>query len=276
MQSKISLLALALALAALALAAFRPAREPAAPPRADGRLRDLQVQVAELKQVVERLASRPGEAYDAAPRPVAPAPRPADTLSGARTRQASPPPEQQLQAMVEEAVSKKTREVVSELEAKKNKKPSMDLFAATLKLTKAQRHDTEQAVLRGQRETYRILEMPTDDGGNLMDELIDVAAKGVVWPGTDHGWGRWIAKVTTRKIPGTNETYAARIERVKDSVRTAIRRTLSKKQYTAFERWGVDPTEIKGVPDSPEKTLEQRVKERIEQLGEQFPDGPPK
>ena len=279
MQSKISILALALAIVALAVAAFTNAPELAAPSRSDGRLRDLQGQVARLSRAVEELSSRLPGRRGGDPSSMDSASRSMDAFPGISGELGAGPSthsEERLKAMVDDAVSKKAREVVDELKIKENKKPSIDVFASMLELTQDQRYATEQEVLRGQREAYRILETPTQDGGNLMDELIEVVTRNIVWPGKDHGWGKWIARVTTLKVPGTNETYGARIEAVKASVRDSFRRTFSKEQYAEYEAWGVDPIEVKGIAGSPAEALERRVRDRIKQLGEQFPEGPPK
>ncbi|MHC4342782.1 MAG: hypothetical protein ACYSX0_21530 [Planctomycetota bacterium] len=277
MQSKLSVIALLLATTALAIAAFTAPRDVAAPSRSDGRVRDLQRQVAQLSRTVEELRARLPEEPGSEPSSLDSESRPLDTLPGSLGdlgKATSTQPDDRLKAMVDDAVAKKAKEVVDELAIKENKKPSMDVFASMLELSKDQRYATEQEVIRGQRETYRILETPTQDGSNLMDELIEVVSRGFAWPGRDHGWGKWITRVTTMKVPGSNETYSAQIEAVKASVRDSFKRTFSKEQYSEFEGWGVDPIEIKDIAGSPGKALEKRVIERIKQLGEQFPDGP--
>lgn len=274
MQSTLSILALALAVVAIAVAASTSSPKSAAPARSDGRLKDLEGQVAELSRTVEELTARLPRAREVDPIPMGldAAIETADAYPGAPSEApmvAGSPAEARLKAIVDDAVSKKAKEVVNELEIKKNKKPSMEVFATMLELTRDQRYAAEQEVIRGQREAYRILETPTRDGHDLMEELIDLVAKGAVKPGQDHGWGPWVARVTTMKVPGTNETYSAQIESVKASIRTSFKKTFSKEQYAEYQGWQVDPLEIKDIPDSPSKVLEQRVKDRIEQLSQE-------
>jgi hypothetical protein len=140
-----------------------------------------------------------------------------------------------------------------------------------LELTEEQRAETERVIVEGQRELHRILETPTYDGTSLMDELVEIVARGFAEPGKDHGFGKWFGRVLTEKIPGTDETYATRIESVKNGMRTSFKREWSEAQYREFEEWGVDPTEVQEVPGSPNEALEKRIVERATSLGAEIP-----
>ncbi|MHC4932822.1 MAG: hypothetical protein ACYTGV_11600, partial [Planctomycetota bacterium] len=185
MQSKLSLMALVLATAALAVAAFTKQPKPAAPSRSDARLRDLQAQVAQLTRTVEELRAQLPVRQGVDPTFLDGEARPVDIVPGTTSdfgAATSVQPEDRLKAMVDDAVAKKAKEVVDELSIKENKKPSMDVFASMLELNKDQRYAAEQEVIRGQREAYRILETPTRDGSNLMEELLDVVTKNFARP----------------------------------------------------------------------------------------------
>ena len=107
---------------------------------------------------------------------------------------------------------------------------------------------------------------------SLMDDLIDIVAKGIAQPGKDHAWGPLFALIVSEKIPGTDETYGTRIESVKNRMRETFKRNWSEAQYREFEQWGVDPTEIGKVPDSPNTALMERIMERAKTLGADIPD----
>ena len=62
---------------------------------------------------------------------------------------------------------------------------------------------------------------------------------------------KWLGRVMTEKIPGTDVTYGADIEVIKNNTRSAFRNELTEKQYAEFESWGVDPTDIKEIENSP-------------------------
>jgi hypothetical protein len=102
---------------------------------------------------------------------------------------------------------------------------------------------------------------------------VDIVAKGMAEPGKDHGFGNWFGRIVNEKIPGTDATYAARIESMKNDMRARFRRDWSKEQYREFEEWKVDPTEIEQVPDSPNIALVERIKERARTFGATIPDG---
>ncbi|MHC4411286.1 MAG: hypothetical protein ACYS0F_20065 [Planctomycetota bacterium] len=141
------------------------------------------------------------------------------------------------------------------------------MLASTIELTREQRESAERVVVEGQRELHRILGTTTTDGTSLMDELVEIMANGIAQPGKDHGFGRWIGRVMSEKIPGTNDTYATRIEAVKNSMRATFQKEWTAEQYKEFKAWGVDPTEIEKVPGSPNEALRKRIMERAAALG---------
>ena len=123
-----------------------------------------------------------------------------------------------------------------------------------------------------QRKLHELLNTPTADGTVLMDELVDIVAKGMAQPGKDHGFGKWIGRLVSETVPGTNTTYATQLESVKTAMRTDFRREWTKEQYREFEEWKVDPTEIQNVADSPNVELMERIKERARTFGADIPD----
>jgi hypothetical protein len=265
--TKVAGLAFALSAVALGVAVValtREAPEPRRAPQRSDRVEALEAEVAELRREVEVLkTARPDGAAAPAP-PVLPSPGDAGT--------APDPSSGVLESLVDEAVAKKTERVLDEMRVKENKKPAIDAFASVLELTDEQRSMTERVVVQGQREVHAILNTQTYDGTNLLDQLVEIAAKGIAQPGKDHGWGLWLARVLTEKVPGTDETYGARIESVKGRMRGAFKREWTEAQYKEFETWGVDPTEIAQVPGSPNDDLVKRVTDRARALGAVLPN----
>lgn len=192
--------------------------------------------------------------------------------ASSKTSRSIPPGKDALTAAVDKAVDRKTKQVIDDMRIKSDKKPEIRVFAKALGLTPEQQEAADRVVLEAQRETYSILETPTDDGRNLMTELVDLAAKGIAEPGKDHGWGKWLGRIMTEKIPGTDQTHAERLETVKQRAQAEFKRTWTPKQYKEFEEWGVRPTEIKGVPGSPEVELEKRIVQRARMLGAEIPE----
>jgi len=268
-------IAILLSTVALALGVIALVREEGTPPpprtseRAE-RDATLAGEVAALRREVEALKAR-GAAPEARPTFALPSGARAE---GAAVREA--PPESAdvdpaLEAAVEVAVERKTDEVLRRLRAKEDKKPPIGTFASTLRLSESQRAETERVVADGQREMYRILEVPTADGTNLLEQVVEIAARGMAEPGKDHGFGAWLVRIVNEKVPGTNTTYAARIEALKQSMRASFERDWSESQYQEFKQWGVDPTEIQGVRDSPTDALLERITARARMLGAEIP-----
>jgi len=265
----------ALALSALALgtavvALTREGPQSQRVPLGLDRVAALEARVAELARDVEVLkAGRPGPARgDISDLPFVE--QPADAGETA-VRPDLAHGEEELKAIVDDAVERKTELVLDELRIKANKKPAIEVFASVLELTEEQRAVTERVIVDGQRQIHRILETPTYDGTQLMDQLVEIAARGIAQPGKDHGFGRWLGRVLTEQMPGTNETYGARIESVKNTMRAAFKREWSETQYREFEAWGVDPSEVEKVPGSPNEAVYKRIVERARALGADVP-----
>lgn len=191
---------------------------------------------------------------------------------GGTTSNALAPSAAELEALVERSVGKRVEEALDAARAKEDKKPSFSVLAATLELTETQRDEAREEVLRGQRESLDLLATPTEHGDSLLEEVIEVAAKGIAQPGTEVGWGKFVGRLLTERVPGSDDTYAARLEAVKQSVRATFRRTWTPKQFAEFEAWGADPLENDDIEGSPRAALNQRIVERARALGANLPE----
>lgn len=271
---KIGVVSLLLSASALALAVFALTRESPRPERAStrtDRVVALEAKVAELKRQVEALkAERPGAVVrDAFGLPTEP-PKEGGGETEAPSRVAEG--EKDLTAVVDAAVDRKTKQVLEKLRRKANKKPPFDDFAKVLELTDEQRAAAGRVIVDGQKKVHAILNIPTADGTNLMDQLVELVARGYAEPGKDHGWGPWFWRVMGEKIPGTDETYGARIESVKATMRATFKRDWTEAQYKEFEEWALDPTEVQNVPGSPNEALGKRIADLARRLGADIPD----
>jgi len=260
----------ALALGAAVVALTRGHPQPQRAPLGMDRIAALEARVAELTRELDALKAGRAEP-DRSGVPGLPfVQRPADAGDALSSPDAARR-EDDLKSIVDDAVERKAEEVLDDLRVKANKKPPMDVFAAALELTDEQRAATERIIVDGQRQIHRILETPTYDGARLMDQLVEIAARGIAEPGKDHGFGRWLGRVLTEQIPGTNETYGVRIESVKNAMRAEFKREWSEAQYREFEEWGVDPSEVEKVPGSPNEVIWKRIVERARVLGAEVP-----
>lgn len=274
----VSLLLSALALAFAGVAMTTTDSNPQArPPRLD-RMADFERRMDELSQEIMLLRTQFASPAVNNPAPSSSEGSMAKTsdVSEAAWTPSGTTNTKSLEAIVDAAVNKKTAHILDQMRIKQNKKPEFGAFASVLELTDEQRQETERVVVEGQREVHSILNTPTANGTNLMDGLIEIVAKGFVTPGKDNGWGAWVGRVMNETIPGTQESYGARIESVKNGMRESFKREWTEKQYREFEQWGVDPTEIQKVPGSPNDELWKRVSERARELGAKIPENEPK
>jgi hypothetical protein len=265
--------ALLLSAVALGVAVFGLTRERTQPrertPVRTDRVASLETEVAELKHELARMRAERGARESFRPPVGITAPDGAGGEAADPAAIAEDNPD--LAAIVDDAVDRKTKAAFDELRIKGNKKPPIDAFATVLDLTDQQRAVTERVVVEGQRELHAILNTVTADGRNMMDELVEIAAKGMAEPGKDHGWGKWIGRLVSEKVPGTDTTYAARIEAVKAAMRERFKREWTEQQYREYVEWGVDPTEVQNVPGSPNEGIIRRIHERARQLGAEIP-----
>jgi len=177
--------------------------------------------------------------------------------------------DQTLSATIEERVEEIVDERVDKLEKKQNKEPTLAVFSEVLNLTDDQRNVIDKEIWSAQKEVRTILETPTEDGSILIDELVDVIAYGEAkHPEASQRFIKWLGRVMSEKIPGTDVTYGADIEVIKNNAREAFRSEFTEEQYAEFESWGVDPTEIKDIENNPWADLEERVKQRLLKLAE--------
>jgi hypothetical protein len=164
---------------------------------------------------------------------------------------------------VDRAVEKKVAEVEADRKLKQNKKPSLDAFAEALELDSTQRRVVDEQIREGQRQIREILETPTAEGANLLEELVDAMAHGAAKrPETGPLFSKWYGRLVSLTVPGTAETYAAKMETVKGAVRDGLRRDLSDEQYAEFEEWGLDPTEIQEITNTPWADFDRLVADR--------------
>ena len=179
-----------------------------------------------------------------------------------------------MREMVDAAVEKKAEQ----LRVMRNKKPSLEAFADVLALDDEQREAVAQGVVQAQSEIRAVLLQPAEDGTVFLDEFVETFAHGIANPGKDPQRGaRLFQRLIAEKVPGSDATYAQQAEAAKAKLRETFKRTMSPKQYATFEAWQMDPSEVQGVPGSPWKELEGRIRERARALGANLPDeGGPK
>ncbi len=176
---------------------------------------------------------------------------------------------ERLQKLIDKAVEKKA----AQMQTMRNKKPPIDVFAKILQLDDEQVAAVQRDVVRAQHAIKDILEIPAEDGTDFLQELVEVMANGMANPGKDPGrGGRLFGRLMSEKIPGSDETYAARVEGVKGRLRESFKRNWTQEQYKTFEAWQMDPTEVQNVEGSPYKDVERRVLERAQQLGWRAPE----
>ena len=274
MSHSIGWLSLAIALASLALAGYVVATRTPATAVSDGQSH-LAERVLVLEERIHELSQPTTQAPILVPSPdllderVASMAETRDGHVEADTSDVSgdsDAPESDASAVktqIDRAVEAKLKEMRFK---EKNKKPTMKKFAALLELSQEQIAETELEVIRGQGEIIDALNVVSDDGTNYFEHVIEIAACGMAKVKPPISWGEWVKRVSSDSIPGSNETYAARVQKIKQSMRDRFRRVWTEEQYAEYESWGVDPFHITHIEGSPGDRLLERIKVRANEL----------
>ena len=141
------------------------------------------------------------------------------------------------------------------------KRPIADI-SKELGLTELQEDQMVQAIDTSQRGMFGVITTPRNDGTNLVDDIV----KALQDPEDPQGKAQAVfMKLFTDKIPGTEETYLARIMTEKKTLSEEFRKILTPDQMKKYERLGQDPHEIQTGYDP----FGEYVAER---LGKETPD----
>ncbi len=158
-------------------------------------------------------------------------------------------------ARIQQLVASTVDEKMQALKRQQEKKPTLQEFSAELKLDDVQQQSVTQEVFRGQEGIMEVLGIRGADGTDYRSELFE--AYGTAASGDPEKAPQAYMKVValfgrlmTDKIPGTDETYVARINKVKAGVSDSFRNFMTNEQYEAYQKMGQDPTEVQ-IPGNP-------------------------
>ena len=115
-------------------------------------------------------------------------------------------------------------------------------------LNESQREAVHRAVIRGQEEVIGILRTATAGGRVPLDDILEAFLEK-----PESAQARMVevfGMLATEEVPGTDGTYAERVDLVKKSALESFRRSFTPEQFRAYEKTGQDPLEIQ-VEDSP-------------------------
>ena len=154
---------------------------------------------------------------------------------------------------VEERLAKLEREVKR---SRSNRMPvfrgprfvrNLDDLTDHLKLTRSQRDRVQDSIRRGRERIDAIMSVPAADGVSpkqAQEERRKKLEELVASPEKDHGKILQLAmggrRKLNEKVPGSNETYADQIKRVKQETRDEVNSGLSAEQQDAFEDTNID------------------------------------
>ena len=175
----------------------------------------------------------------------------------ARRGTGSLPSDEELDA----AVAKKVEEKLGE--QKKNegpfgedKKRPMTEISKDLELTPQQEDQMVQMINDSKRAMFAEVSVPRNDGTNIVDDIV-AALQDPVDP--KEKAQAVFMKLFSDKIPGTDETYIARIMKSKAALNEQFKTVLTPEQMKKYERLGQDPHEIQTGYDPFEEYVAERL-----------------
>jgi len=121
------------------------------------------------------------------------------------------------------------------------KKRPLTEISKDLELTEPQEDQMAAAIDASQKKVFDLITTPRNDGTNLLDDLAEALKD------PEHAQEKAQAvflQLFTAKIPGSDETYLAKIMTEKVALNEEFRKVLTPEQMKKYERLGQDPHEI--------------------------------
>ncbi|MCC6741347.1 MAG: hypothetical protein IT452_20055 [Planctomycetia bacterium] len=150
-------------------------------------------------------------------------------------------------AAIDDLVARKVDEKMEGSQKKKgglfgddNKRPLADV-SKDLALTELQEDQMAEAINASQKLCFGVITTPRNDGTNVLDDIVTAMQD------PEHAEEKVKAafmQIFTAKIPGSDETYLARVMQEKQTLLGEFRKILTEDQMKKFERLGQDPHEI--------------------------------
>ena len=165
-------------------------------------------------------------------------------------------------AAIDDMVSKKVDEKLADAKQKKgglfgdDKKRPLSEVSKDLALTELQEDQMAEAINASQKVCFGIVTTPRNDGTNILDDIV------VAMQDPEHAQEKATAafmKLFTDKIPGTDETYLARIMTEKATLNSEFKKVLTEDQMKKYTRLGQDPHEIQTGYDPYSEYLAERM-----------------
>lgn len=164
---------------------------------------------------------------------------------------------------IDEMVSKKVDEKLANAKQEKKgglfgddkKRPLADI-SKDLGLNELQEDQMAEAINASQKTCFGVVTTPRNDGTNVLDDIV------VAMQDPEHAQEKATAafmKIFTDKIPGTDETYLARIMTEKAALNGEIKKILTDEQMKKYTRLAQDPHDIQTGYDPYGEYLAERL-----------------
>ncbi len=153
--------------------------------------------------------------------------------------------EEDIRKIVDEAIAQKVEDKVEEKVKAKgggglgDRKMPLHDMAKELALDPAVQAKVADIANVAKKDIFTIISTPRADGTCVTDELIEVMLKGDA-----PAMQQLFAKLLTEKIPGTDTTYFAGAENVKQKAHQQLQLTMGAESYARYKHMQVHPNDI--------------------------------
>ncbi len=121
-------------------------------------------------------------------------------------------------------------------------KPPIDEMATALELTEAQRTSLELIFDGARDESFALLRTERPDGGNLLDDFARDLRES---EDPKQPWVRFFGALTTKQVPGRNQTYFEAFGEAETRIRERVNANLDARQVRRFDSLNVDVFDVK-------------------------------
>lgn len=163
---------------------------------------------------------------------------------------------------IDDLVAKKVDEKMEGVKKKKsglfgdeNKRPLAEV-SKDLALTELQEDQMAEAINASQKNCFGVITTPRNDGTNLLDDIV------LAMQDPEHAEEKMKAafmQIFTAKLPGSEETYLAKLLQEKQVLEEGFKKILTEDQMKKYTRLGQDPLEIQTGYDPYGEYLAERL-----------------
>ena len=134
----------------------------------------------------------------------------------------------------------------------------MDELSEALSLDTRQAAKAQQIFDDARDQTFDLFKIEQADGGSMVDDVVSDLKSGMP---QHEAWGRFMKRIFSDTIPGTEDTYLSRLIELRGSVFSDLGANLSDAQVSTLEGLKIDPLRVETGHDPIRQYVEEALAE---------------